>query len=45
MLKIIVLLSLTTLLLTGCQGNRLNGSTSSSVATAAFGFVAFRGQR
>ena len=45
MLKIIaILLSLATLALGGCQGNRLNGSASSSVATGASGFLLLRGQ-
>ena len=41
---ILILFSLTALLLTGCQGNRLNGSASSSVATGASGFLLLRGQ-
>jgi hypothetical protein len=40
---IVILLDLTTLGLSGCQGNRMNGSTSSFVATAASGIVS--GQR
>ena len=32
---IVILFSLTALGLSSCQGNRLNGSTSSSVATVA----------
>ena len=40
---IVILFSLTALLLTGCQGNRLSGSASSSVAGAS-GFVPLRGQ-
>ena len=43
MLKIIAIL-LTTLALAGCQGNRLNGSASSSVAIGASGFHSLRGQ-
>jgi hypothetical protein len=37
----VILFSLTALLLTGCQGNRLSGSASSSVAT---GVLPLRGQ-
>jgi hypothetical protein len=37
---IVILLSLTALGLSSCQGNRLNGSTSSSVATRASGIIA-----
>jgi hypothetical protein len=40
---IAILLSLTALLLTSCQGNRLSGSAS-SVATGASGFLPLRGQ-
>ena len=40
---IVILLSLTALGLSACQGNRLNGSASSSVARAS-GFVPLRGQ-
>jgi hypothetical protein len=36
---IVILFSLTALGLSSCQGNRLNGSTSSSVATGASGFM------
>jgi hypothetical protein len=32
------------LALAGCQGNRLNGSASSSVVTGASGFLLLRGQ-
>jgi hypothetical protein len=41
---IAILLSLTALLLTSCQGNQLSGSASSSVATGASGFLPLRGQ-
>ena len=41
---IVILFSLTALLLTGCQGNRLSGSASSSVAAGASGFLPLRGQ-
>ena len=41
---IVILLSLTALLLAGCQGNRLSGSASSSVATEVSGFLPLRGQ-
>ena len=41
---IVILLSLTALGLSACQGNRLNGSASSSVATGASGFHSPRGQ-
>jgi hypothetical protein len=40
---IVILLSLTALGLSACQGNRLNGSASSSVAGAS-GFVPMRSQ-
>jgi hypothetical protein len=40
---IVILLSLAALGLSACQGNRLNGSASSSVAGAS-GFVPLRGQ-
>jgi hypothetical protein len=40
---IVILLSLAALGLSACQGNRLNGSASSSVARAS-GFVNLRGQ-
>ena len=36
---IVILLSLTALLLAGCQGNRLSGSASSFVATEVSGFL------
>ena len=41
---IAILLSLTALLLAGCQGNRLSGSASSSVAIGASSFLLLRGQ-
>jgi hypothetical protein len=41
---IAILLSLTALGLSACQGNRLNGSTSSSVATEVSGFLPLGGQ-
>jgi hypothetical protein len=41
---IVILLSLTALGLSACEGNRLNGSASSSVATGASGFLPLRGQ-
>ena len=41
---IVILLSLTALGLSACQGNRLNGSASSSVAIGASGFHSLRGQ-
>ena len=41
---IVILFSLTALLLTCCQGNRLSGSASSSVAAGASGFLPLRGQ-
>ena len=41
---IVILLSLTALGLSACQGNRLNGSAASSVATGASGFLFLRGQ-
>ena len=41
---VVILLSLTTLGLSACRGNRLNGSASSSVATGASGFHSPRGQ-
>jgi hypothetical protein len=40
---IAILLSLTALGLSACQGNRLNGSTSSSVATEVSGFLPLGG--
>jgi hypothetical protein len=42
---IAILLTLTALGLSACQGNRLNGSASSSVATEVPGFLPLRGQR
>ena len=41
---IAILLSLTALGLSACQGNRLNGSASSSVATEVSGFLPLGGQ-
>ena len=41
---IVILLSLTALGLSACQGNRLNGSVSLSVAIGASGFHSLRGQ-
>ena len=41
---IVIPLSLTALGLSACQGNRLNGSAASSVATGSSGFLSLRGQ-
>ena len=41
---IVIPLSLTALGLSACQGNRLNGSTASSVAIGASSFLLLRGQ-